>query len=123
MYKEGEYLVLQTYPLERNLIIKYQTAHHLDARHHCELQNMRHDYSCYALRLCYQGWLWTVNHDGSPFHRAQEQFWPVHPPLEAAIHEGTEDGELEVHYCTYPYLLVEQSRQAGTASGLSVSWR
>lgn len=110
MYHSGEYLVLQTYPMNRKLKVVMRTFNYQEARRDCELENLAHDYSHYSLRIYHDAKLWDLNSDGKPDELSEEQFWEVHPDYEQAARDENAEGDIEVHHCTYLYYAVPMTR-------------
>lgn len=76
-FDEGEYLVIQTSPQQMKLNVEHRTNDYKKAISHCDLENMGHDYTSFAVRIFYQGKLWRVNDDGEPTKVSAQQNWSI----------------------------------------------
>lgn len=116
LYQEGEYLVIQTFPREMRLRVTFRSFDYQKAFSNCELENLAHDYSSFALRVFHQGKLYRVLPDGTPGEISQQQDWKIQPSyLKAHYNRDTDGevvayndgevicGEIVVCRCSYPY--------------------
>ncbi|MBD2302861.1 hypothetical protein [Nostoc sp. FACHB-190] len=102
-FSEGEYLVIQTHPQEKNLKVSKRSFDYEEAKKYCELENLGHDYATFELRIIRDNKLWTVNNLGYPRTISQQQDWKVSLEYLEAIHDNDNHGEIIVCFCSYPY--------------------
>ncbi len=102
-FYEGEYLVIQTSPRRIKLHVEYRTYDYSKAVSRCELENLAHDYSSFAVRVFHEGKLWRFNINGHPTKPSEQQNWDIHPDYLAVHYDRNSDGEIVVHECSYPY--------------------
>lgn len=106
----GEYVIIQTYPLGRKLVIRWRTFDYQEAWQKNEFENLSHDYSSYAVRQWDEGQLWQVDENGCPDQISLEQSWDIDPAYLAASRNPDTDGAIEIHRCSYPYFLTTRTR-------------
>ncbi|BAY67103.1 hypothetical protein NIES22_72660 (plasmid) [Calothrix brevissima NIES-22] len=102
-FYEDEYLVIQTYPPEKRLIIDKRSFNHKEARNYCDIQNLAHDYTSYSLRIFHNQKLWEVNFMGEPLEVSQQQDWKIHEDYFQAERDENFDCEIVLCRCSYPY--------------------
>lgn len=102
-FYEGEYLVIQTYPREHKLIVEHRNFDYKNAKSHCELENLAHDYTSFSLRVFHDDKLWEVNYEGQPQSISKQQNWKVAQEYLEAHYATHTDAEVVVCQCSYPY--------------------
>jgi hypothetical protein len=102
-FYEGEYLVIQTYPREKSLIVDKRSFNHKEAKDYCSIQNLAHDYTSFGLRIIHHQKLWEVNFLGEPSEVSDQQDWKIHEDYFKADYDENIDGEIVLCQCSYPY--------------------
>jgi hypothetical protein len=115
-YQEAEYLIIQTYPLSKELRVIKRTFDYAQAKSWCDLENLAHDYSSFGLRIYHSSKLWTITSVGRPGCISEEQDWKIQSSyLEARYNRDADGevvayndgevicGEIVVCWCSYPY--------------------
>lgn len=103
---EGQYIVLQTYPMSKHLSYWYSTFNFFEAEEKCSSYNAANEYSSCAVRLYHNEKLWVPSYaDGSPFKISEQQFWKLHP----SYNNQSSDlhGRIEICTCSYLYFVGE----------------
>ncbi|MCC5640277.1 hypothetical protein LC593_31480 [Nostoc sp. CHAB 5844] len=102
-YQEGEYLVIQSYPYRKSLRVNKRSFDYDEARKYCELENLAHDDTSFALRVVHEKKLHLVDFSGCLCSLSLQQDWKIAPEyLAAGCNENT-DGEILICSCSYPY--------------------
>jgi hypothetical protein len=101
-YQEGEYLVIQSYPKSRRLIVEYRSFDYREVSSKCEMDNLGHDYTSFALRIFHQGKLW-VTQSGKPKTLSEQQDWKIASEYDIAHYDENSEGQLDLCACSYPY--------------------
>ncbi|MBN3958667.1 hypothetical protein [Nostoc sp. NMS8] len=99
-FYEGEYLVIQTYPREHKLIVEHRNFDYKNAKNHCELENLAHDYTSFSLRIFHDDHLWEVNYEGEPQSISKEQNWRVAQEYLEAHYAMHTDAKVVVCQCS-----------------------
>ncbi|WP_341531644.1 hypothetical protein WKK05_36340 (plasmid) [Nostoc sp. UHCC 0302] len=102
-FYEGEYLIIQTYPREHKLIVEHRSFDYVDAKSHCELENLANDYTSFSLRIFCDSKLWDVNYEGKRASISKQQNWRIAQEYLEAHYDPHTDGEVVVCQCSYPY--------------------
>ncbi len=94
-YQDGEYLVIQTYPLCKIIRVVYHTYDYNDAEQKCELENLS-DYSAFTTRIYKDDKLWIPgNISGTVYKLSEQQFSDIDPNCRKNIWFCS---------CSYPYI-------------------
>ncbi|MEM7557084.1 MAG: hypothetical protein AAF378_23940, partial [Cyanobacteria bacterium P01_A01_bin.84] len=102
--KQGyEYLVIKTLPRSIDLYLEYVTNSFQEAQKKCDLENLAHDYSSFAVRVMYKGKLYRPDDYGYPSVISKQQDWSVHQKYLDAHYSQHQDCEIFVCNCSYPY--------------------
>ncbi len=102
-FYEGEYLVIQSYPHEHKLMVEHRTFDYKNAKSHCELENLAHDYTSFSIRIFHDDKLWEVNYKGEPQSISKQQNWRIAQEYLEAHYDPHTDAEMVVCQCSYPY--------------------
>ncbi|RCJ41996.1 hypothetical protein A6770_35505 [Nostoc minutum NIES-26] len=102
-FYENEYLIIQTYPREKRLIVEHRSFDYQQATSSCELKNLAHDYSSFGLRVFHDGKLWNVDWQGLPQSISKQQDWKITEEYQIASYDDNIDGEIIICDCSYPY--------------------
>ncbi|MBD2503944.1 hypothetical protein [Anabaena azotica] len=102
--EEGQYIVLQSYPLNKYPSYWYLTFNFFEAEEKCSAYNAVNEYSSCVVRLYHKGKLWVPSYaDGSPFKISEQQFWKLHPSYENQFSDLY--GRIEICICSYLYFV------------------
>ena len=100
----GQYVVIQTHPLGRRINYICNTFSLTKARQRKELENLAHDYSCFAIRMYFCGKLYQVKPDGTRGIRSLEQDWRIEPSYwDAHCIRSNDAAVLLCPNCSYPF--------------------
>ncbi|NDJ26290.1 hypothetical protein GS682_32995 [Nostoc sp. B(2019)] len=100
---EGEYLVIQTYPYEKNLRVSKRSFNYQTANSSCEIENLAHDCSSFGLRIFHDSKLWTVDFEGNPQSLSKQQNWKIAEKYFQSCCTNNVECEVNVCQCSYPY--------------------
>ncbi|WP_193199681.1 hypothetical protein [Nostoc sp. MG11] len=103
---EGEYLVIQTYPHDKKLVVKHRSFDYQEANSSCQFENLAHDYTSFSLRIFHDSRLWTVDSEGNPGSRSLQQDWKIAQEYKDADSDGNFESEIDICNCGYPYFSV-----------------
>lgn len=99
----GQYVVIQTYPLGRRIYYIYNTFSLTKARQRMNLENQGHDYTCFGIRMYFCGKLYQVKPDGTRGIRSLEQDWRIEPSYWDAHCIRGNNAAVLVCECSYTY--------------------
>ncbi|WGV29229.1 hypothetical protein [Halotia branconii] len=102
-FYEGEYLIIQTYPSEKKLVINKRCLNYESAKDHCNLENLAHDYTSFAVRIFHEGRLWDIDFLGNPSRLSKQQDWKIVQEYLDVDYDG-ETNEALICSCSYPYI-------------------
>lgn len=97
--------MIQTYPRQLRLIVRARFSDFDSARSACELENLAHDYTSFALRVQKDGKLYHIDSSGLPSTLSLQQDWLVLPEYKNRHDDDSVEGEIIVCRCTYPYFV------------------
>jgi hypothetical protein len=102
-FSEGEYLVIQTYPRDKELRVDKRSFNYKSAETHCNLQNLAHDYTSFGVRIFHELKLWHVDFWGNPSEISKKQDWLITQAYLKAHYDRKTEEEIIVCSCSYPY--------------------
>ena len=102
-FYDGEYLVLQTYPSEKELRINKRFLDYQSAKDYCNLENFAHDYTSFGVRIFHESRLWDVDYAGNQSRVSKQQDWKIAEIYLDAHYDRNTDEEIIVCSCSYPY--------------------
>ncbi len=102
-FLQGQYLVIQTYPVTRNLRCVFTGFSYNGARDKLDLENLAHDYTSFGLRIVCDHKLYFVKSDGSKGKLSKQQNWQIDSRYLKSDHDKNSEGEILICNCSYPY--------------------
>lgn len=117
-FYENEYLIIQTYPPEKKLIVEHRSFDYQQVTSSCELENLAHDYTSFGLRIFHDGKLWNVDRQGLPQSISKQQDWKIAQEYQIASHDDNIDGEIIICDCSYPYFSSLACRTNNSGEGI-----
>lgn len=99
----GQYVVIQTHPLGRRINYICNTFSLTKARQRKELENLAHDYACFAVKMYFCGKLYEIEPDGARGILSLEQEWHIEPSYWDVHCIRTNDAAVLLCECSYPY--------------------